>query len=32
MIFGLDVRRQARVCARMAEECDDQYVAERLTA
>jgi len=32
MIFGLDFRRQARVCARLAEECDDQYLAERLRA
>jgi hypothetical protein len=32
MMFGLDFRRQARVCARLAEECDDLYLAERLRA
>jgi hypothetical protein len=30
MIFGVDFRRQARVCARLAEDCDDQHLAERL--
>jgi hypothetical protein len=30
MVFALDLRRQARVCSRLAEECDDQYLAERL--
>jgi hypothetical protein len=30
MIFAGDWRRQARVCARLAEECEDQHVAERL--
>ena len=29
MIFGADARRQAAVCARLAEECEDQYLAER---
>lgn len=29
MIFA-DLRRQARVCARLAEDCEDQYLAERL--
>jgi hypothetical protein len=32
MMFGLDFRRQARVCARLAEECDDRYLADRLKA
>jgi hypothetical protein len=30
MVFALDFRRQAAVCARLAEECDDQRLAERL--
>ena len=30
MLLGVDFRRQARVCARMAEECDDRHLAERL--
>jgi hypothetical protein len=30
MIFAGDWRRQARVCARLAEECEDQHLAERL--
>jgi hypothetical protein len=30
MIFASDWRRQARVCARLAEDCEDQYLAERL--
>jgi hypothetical protein len=30
MILGQDLRRQARVCARLAEDCDDQNLAERL--
>ena len=30
MIFAGDRRRQARVCARLAEECEDQHLAERL--
>lgn len=32
MMFGLDFRRHARVCARLAEECDDHYLADRLKA
>jgi hypothetical protein len=28
MIFGADARRQAAVCARLAEECEDQLLAE----
>jgi len=30
MIFAADWRRQARVCARLAEDCEDQNLAERL--
>jgi hypothetical protein len=30
MIFAADWRRQARVCARLAEDCEDQHWAERL--
>jgi hypothetical protein len=30
MVFVVDFRRQARVCARLAEDCDDRYLAERL--
>jgi hypothetical protein len=30
MIFAADWRRQARVCARLAEDCEDQHLAERL--
>lgn len=30
MIFAGDLRRQARVCARLAEDCQDQHLAERL--
>lgn len=30
MIFAGDWRQQARVCARLAEDCDDQHLAERL--
>jgi hypothetical protein len=29
MIFGADARRQAAVCARLAEECEDEHLAER---
>jgi len=32
MMFGLDFRRQARVCVDLAEECDDRYLAERFRA
>ena len=30
MVFEPDLRRQARVCARLAEDCDDPYLAKRL--
>ena len=30
MVFGVDLRRQAGVCVRLAEDCDDRYLAERL--
>jgi hypothetical protein len=30
MLLAMDFRRQARVCARLAEECDDRRLAERL--
>jgi hypothetical protein len=30
MIFAADWRRQARVCKRLAEDCEDQNLAERL--
>ncbi len=30
MVFGVDFRRQARVCASLAEDCDDQHLAQRL--
>lgn len=30
MIFAGDWRRQAQVCARLAEDCEDQRLAERL--
>ncbi len=30
MLLAMDFRRQARVCARLAEECDDWRLAERL--
>jgi hypothetical protein len=30
MLLGVDFRRQARVCARLAEDCDDRCLAERL--
>ena len=29
MIFVAALRRQARVCARLAEECDDRHLAKR---
>ena len=29
MIFASDWRRQARVCARLAEDCEDRHLAER---
>jgi len=30
MLLAMDFRRQARVCVRLAEECDDLRLAERL--
>ena len=30
MVLAVDFRRQARVCARLAEDCDDKRLAERL--
>jgi hypothetical protein len=30
MVLALDFRRQARVCARLAEDCDDLRLADRL--
>jgi hypothetical protein len=30
MLLGADFRRQARVCACLAEECDDRHLAGRL--
>jgi hypothetical protein len=30
MIFAADWRRQARVCARLAEDCEDRHLTERL--
>ena len=30
MIFAGNWRPQARVCARLAEDCEDQHLAERL--
>ena len=30
MLLGVDFRRQARVCARLAEDCDDRRLAQRL--
>jgi len=32
MLLAVDFRRQARVCARLAEDCDDRCLAERLKA
>ena len=32
MLLAVDFRRQARVCARLAEDCDDRRLAERLIA
>jgi hypothetical protein len=29
MLLAIDFRRQARVCARLAEDCDDPHLAER---
>ena len=30
--LAVNLRRQARVCARLADECEDQYLAKRLQA
>jgi hypothetical protein len=30
MIFGADARRHAAACSRLAEECEDKHLAERL--
>lgn len=30
MVLAIDFRRQARVCVRLAEECEDRHLAERL--
>ena len=30
MVWAVDFRRQALVCARLAEDCDDAHLAERL--
>jgi hypothetical protein len=32
VVLALDLRRQARVCARLAEDCEDQHLSERLKA
>ncbi|HXW40504.1 MAG TPA: hypothetical protein VEK75_04830 [Xanthobacteraceae bacterium] len=32
MILGADLRRQAQVCAKLAEDCEDDHLAERLRA
>jgi len=32
MLLAVDCRRQARVCARLAEDCDDRQLADRLRA
>jgi len=32
MLLAVDCRRQARVCARLAEDCDDCQLADRLRA
>jgi hypothetical protein len=32
MLLAVDFRRQARVCARLSEDCDDLRLAERLKA
>ena len=32
MLLAMDFRRQARVCSRLAEDCDDRRLAERLKA
>jgi hypothetical protein len=30
MVLAMDFRRQAQVCARLAEDCEDRRLAERL--
>jgi hypothetical protein len=30
MLLAIDFRRQARVCARLAEDCEDPHLASRL--
>jgi len=32
LVLAVDLRRQARVCARLADECEDKHLAERLKA
>jgi hypothetical protein len=32
MLLAVDFRRQARVCARLADDCDDRRLAERFKA
>ena len=32
MVLAVDLRRQARVCTRLADECEDKHLAERLRA
>jgi hypothetical protein len=32
MLLAQDFRRQAQVCVRLADDCDDPRLAERLTA
>jgi hypothetical protein len=29
VVFEANLRRQARVCAQLAEDCDDSYLAQR---
>jgi hypothetical protein len=32
MVLAVNLRRQARVCSRLAEDCEDHHLAERLKA
>ena len=32
MVFAVDLRRQASVCARLADDCEDRHLADRLRA
>jgi len=32
VVLAVDLRRQARVCTRLADECEDKHLAERLRA